>query len=84
MKNKLCCGILALALLAGGHQSVAQGTRFFRISGPAATKITARTGELTCGRAKGGGGGVVSGRGAVIDAFVVAVVLLLQNQMIMM
>jgi formylglycine-generating enzyme required for sulfatase activity len=30
-----------LALLAGVHQAAAQGTRFFRISGPTATTITA-------------------------------------------
>jgi formylglycine-generating enzyme required for sulfatase activity len=41
MSNKLCCGIIGVALLAGVHPSVAQGTRYFRISGPAATRITA-------------------------------------------
>src|SRR5208283_5221266 len=30
-----------MLLLAGIHQAAAQGTRFFRISGPAATTITA-------------------------------------------
>jgi hypothetical protein len=30
-----------LAWIAGPHQATAQGTRFFRISGPAATAITA-------------------------------------------
>jgi formylglycine-generating enzyme required for sulfatase activity len=37
MKTKLHCLFIALALLAGVHQAAAQGTRFFRISGPAAT-----------------------------------------------
>ena len=32
--------IVALALLAGVYQTAAQGARFFRISGPAATSIT--------------------------------------------
>jgi formylglycine-generating enzyme required for sulfatase activity len=32
--------IVALALLAGVYQAAAQGARFFRISGPAATRIT--------------------------------------------
>jgi hypothetical protein len=41
MKNKLNSLIIGLALLAGIHQAAAQVTRFFRISGPAATKITA-------------------------------------------
>jgi len=41
MKNKLNSLIVGLALLAGVHQAAAQGTRFFRISGPAATTITA-------------------------------------------
>ena len=40
MKTKLLT-CLALAFLACVHQAAAQGTRFFRISGPAATKITA-------------------------------------------
>ena len=41
MKTKLCYLFIMLALIAGVHQAAAQGTRFFRISGPAATKITA-------------------------------------------
>ena len=41
MKTKLHFLFLVLALLAGVHQAAAQGTRFFRISGPAATTITA-------------------------------------------
>ena len=40
MKTKLSA-FLALALLAGVHQAAAQGTRFFRISGPTATTIIA-------------------------------------------
>ena len=40
MNTKLFA-FLALALIAGTHQAAAQGTRFFRISGPAATKTTA-------------------------------------------
>lgn len=32
--------VIMLALIAGINQATAQGTRFFRISGPAATKIT--------------------------------------------
>src|ERR1035438_5557673 len=41
MKTKLHCLCTVLALLAGINQSAAQGTQFFRISGPAATTITA-------------------------------------------
>jgi sulfatase modifying factor 1 len=41
MRTKLCFLFIALALLAGINQTAAQGTRFFRISGPAATTITA-------------------------------------------
>jgi formylglycine-generating enzyme len=41
MKTKLCSSIVGLALLAGVLQTAAQGTRFFRVSGPAATKIIA-------------------------------------------
>jgi formylglycine-generating enzyme required for sulfatase activity len=37
MKTKLGCLFTVLALVAGTHQAAAQGTRFFRISGPAAT-----------------------------------------------
>ena len=37
---KLRSLFVVLALLAGVHQVAAQGTRFFRISGPAATKMT--------------------------------------------
>jgi len=36
-----CAAWCALALLAGMHQAVAQTAQFFRISGPAATTITA-------------------------------------------
>ena len=38
MNTKLLA-FLTLALIAGTHQGAAQGTRFFRISGPAATSI---------------------------------------------
>jgi formylglycine-generating enzyme required for sulfatase activity len=41
LKNKLRYLFITLALLAGTHQATAQETRFFRISGPAVTKITA-------------------------------------------
>ena len=41
MITKLRSLFIVLALLAGVHQAAAQGTRFFRISGPAATAITA-------------------------------------------
>jgi formylglycine-generating enzyme required for sulfatase activity len=41
VRTKLCFLFIALALLAGINQTAAQGTRFFRISGPAATVITA-------------------------------------------
>jgi formylglycine-generating enzyme required for sulfatase activity len=41
MKTKLFYLFITLALFAGVHQAAAQGTRFFRIAGPAATKITA-------------------------------------------
>ena len=41
MKTKLHSLFIVLALLAGFNQAAAQGTRFFRISGPAATVITA-------------------------------------------
>jgi hypothetical protein len=41
MKNKICSLFLGLALSAGVPQISGQGTRFFRISGPAATQITA-------------------------------------------
>jgi sulfatase modifying factor 1 len=41
MKTKLHSLFILLMLLAGINQSNAQGTRFFRISGPAATTITA-------------------------------------------
>jgi hypothetical protein len=41
MKTRLFSFFIALALFAGVRQSPAQGTRFFRISGPAATSITA-------------------------------------------
>jgi len=40
MKTKFYYYFIALALLAGINQAAAQGTRFFRISGPAATAIT--------------------------------------------
>jgi formylglycine-generating enzyme required for sulfatase activity len=41
VKTKLHFLFIALALLAGVHPAASQGTRFFRISGPAATSITA-------------------------------------------
>ncbi len=41
MKTQLRCLFIVASLFAGIHQSAAQGTRFFRISGPAATTITA-------------------------------------------
>jgi formylglycine-generating enzyme required for sulfatase activity len=41
MKTKLHFLFIVLALITGVHQAAAQGARFFRISGPAATKITA-------------------------------------------
>ena len=41
MKMKLHYWFIALALFVGIHQAAAQGTQFFRISGPAATTITA-------------------------------------------
>jgi formylglycine-generating enzyme required for sulfatase activity len=41
MKTKLHGLFIVLALLAGLHQAAAQGARFFRIAGPAATTITA-------------------------------------------
>ena len=41
MKTKPCFLLIVLALIAGVHQSAAQGARFFRISGPAATTIMA-------------------------------------------
>src|ERR1700694_740103 len=41
MKTKLRSLVIALALFAGINQAAAQGTRFFRISGLAATKIPA-------------------------------------------
>ena len=41
MKTKLRIFCAGLALLAGIHSAAAQSARFFRISGPAATKITA-------------------------------------------
>jgi formylglycine-generating enzyme len=41
MKYKLNSFIIGLALLAGVHQAAAQSAQFFRIAGPAATKITA-------------------------------------------
>jgi formylglycine-generating enzyme required for sulfatase activity len=41
MKTKLHSLFIVLALLAAVHQAAAQGTRFFRISGPAATTLTA-------------------------------------------
>ena len=46
---KLRSLFVVLALLAGVHQAAAQGTRFFRISGPAATKITAFRSDGTLG-----------------------------------
>jgi hypothetical protein len=41
LKNKIQPAIIMLALLAGIHQAAVQGAQFFRISGPAATAITA-------------------------------------------
>ena len=41
MKTKLQCAFIGLALLAGVHHAIAQGSQFFRIAGPAATTITA-------------------------------------------
>jgi formylglycine-generating enzyme required for sulfatase activity len=41
LKSKLHLLFIVLALLAGAHQAAAQGARFFRISGPAATTIAA-------------------------------------------
>jgi formylglycine-generating enzyme required for sulfatase activity len=41
MKTKLRIFCIGLALLAGIHQATAQGARFFRISGPTVTIITA-------------------------------------------
>ncbi len=41
MKTKLHPLFIILTLIAGRHQAAAQGMRFFRISGPAATAITA-------------------------------------------
>jgi len=41
MKTRLHSLFIVLALFAGINQAAAQGTRFFRISGPAATTITA-------------------------------------------
>jgi formylglycine-generating enzyme len=41
MKTKHCSILIALALMATVRQAAAQGARYFRISGPAITKITA-------------------------------------------
>jgi formylglycine-generating enzyme len=41
MKTKLHFLFVVLAVFAGLHQAAAQGARFFRVSGPAATVITA-------------------------------------------
>ncbi len=41
MKNKLSLLLLLLALLVGLHKAAAQNARFFRISGPAPSTITA-------------------------------------------
>jgi sulfatase modifying factor 1 len=41
MKTKLCSFLIALALIAGLQQAASQGAQFFRISGPAITKIIA-------------------------------------------
>jgi sulfatase modifying factor 1 len=41
MKTKLHSLFIGLALLAGVHHAIAQGSQFFRIAGPAATTITA-------------------------------------------
>jgi formylglycine-generating enzyme required for sulfatase activity len=40
MKTKLSSFLIVLALLSGSNYGAAQSTRFFRISGPAATTIT--------------------------------------------
>ena len=41
MKTKLSSFFIVLALLSGSNYGAAQSTRFFRITGPAATTITA-------------------------------------------
>ena len=41
MKTKLHSPFIMLALLAGVHHAIAQGSQFFRIAGPTATTITA-------------------------------------------
>ncbi len=41
MKTKLCSILIVLAAIAGVRRAAAQESRLFRISGPAATKITA-------------------------------------------
>jgi sulfatase modifying factor 1 len=41
MKARLRCSFIMLACVASVHQAAAQGARYFRISGPAATTITA-------------------------------------------
>jgi formylglycine-generating enzyme required for sulfatase activity len=41
MKTKLSSFLIVLALLSGSNYGAAQSTRFFRITGPAATAITA-------------------------------------------
>jgi len=41
MSTQLRLILVVLATFAGIHKTAAQGTRFFRVSGPAATAITA-------------------------------------------
>jgi len=41
MKTKPCFLLIVLALIAGVHQSAAQGARFFQMAGPVASTITA-------------------------------------------
>src|ERR1017187_1492822 len=56
MKTKLQFVFIVLALFVGVRQAAAQDARFFRISGPAATKITAirADGTLVCTNALAG------------------------------
>ncbi len=57
MRTKIHYLVVALALLAGIHQAVAQGARYFRIVGPTATTITAfrPDGTLVWSNAQPGG-----------------------------
>ncbi len=56
MKTQLHALFLVLALISSVHQAVAQGTGFFRISGPAATTITSfnKDGTLVWSNAQSG------------------------------